>query len=284
MTLYQGWQRTPDNVLDKQVEFGSLPHLRGSGNRVQIATPYKSVQRFFAPAFTDEPQDTGDCTSHATRNATDISRAVEIDIKGEPEEWVARGATEGVYGYRGHVGEGMNPGMATEFCTKYGLLLRQPYPFADLSKYDSKIGTNWGRGLPIQVIEEASKHPCRYFALIRNVDQARDALASGYGIHCGSNYGNDGKRDARGFSRRNASWNHDMAWGAYDDDGILVLNSWGIWNEGGHPQWGPIPGGSFLVINDEAERMIREGECWAVGNVQGWPRQDLPDYGTGTYL
>lgn len=276
------------NVVQGTSEFSQFTHLKGAG-KGKLSTPYKSVLKFYPKAFEDEAQTTGDCTSHGTRNAADISRAVEIDIKKEPESWVARGATEAIYGYRGHSGAGMSPARATQFCVKYGLLLRQDYGFVDLSKYNSRIGTNWGRsGPPSEVTKEASKHPCMHFARIRSIEEARDALASGYGLHCGSQYGNNGKRDRNGVSQWNSSWNHDMCWGACDDTQgemyFLVLNSWGIWNSGGHPEWGPIPGGSFLIPSGDADRMIRSGECWAVGEVKGWPPKNLPDYGTGSYL
>ena len=258
----------------------------------KLSTPYKSVTFFYPKAFADEAQTTGDCTSHGTRNAIDIARAIEIH-NGDPEGWHARTATEPIYGYRGHSGEGMSPALATEFVTKYGSLLRQKFQFedvtVDLTKYNSKIGSNWGRsGPPKEVKDAAALHPARYFARIRSIEEARDALAAGYGIHVGSGYGNDGKRDKNGLSRRNSSWNHDMAWGACDDIGpdmtFLVLNSWGAWNSGGHPQWGPIPEGSFLIPSADAAWCIRNGEAWAVGDVHGFPPKQLPDYGTTTFL
>lgn len=285
-----GWIPTPKEQLKriKFVEFSDLPHLKNRSADKKLVLPYKSVRKFCEDAFEDDPQKTGDCTSHGTRNAADISRAVEIDIDGEPEAWVARGATEAIYGYRGHSDSGMNPGRATEFCTKYGLLLRKKYNFADLTMYNVNVGIKWGKsGPPKEVLDEAQKHPCLYFAKIRNLEQSKDALASGYGIHCGSGYGNNGKRNAKGISPWNDSWNHDMCWGGYEEDddlNMLVLNSWGVWNEGGQPDWGPIPGGSFLVPSKDARRMIDEGECWAIGNVRGWPAQDLPDYGSSSYL
>lgn len=266
-------------------EFGDFPQFKGRGSG-KLSAPFQSVVKFCPNAFEDDAQETSDCTSHGTRNAADISRAVEIDIRGESEAWIARGATEVIYKYRGHNGGGMNPGTATEFITKYGLMLRQKYPFADLTQYNPKFAIR--SGVTDQMKQIASEHPCEYFLRLRSVEQARDALASGFGIHGGSNYGNDGTRDENGLATWNDSWNHDMAWGAADETGddllFLVLQSWGIWNRGGHPKWGKIPGGSFLIPSRDADRMIRTGEFYAVGNVKGWPLQDLPDYGFGSYL
>ena len=301
MTSFQGYIPTDAKQLQVverlmvsaqgSLEFCDVaPHLKDHGAG-KLSLPYMSVRKFDPEAFEDEAQDTGDCTSHATRNAAQIAMAAEVDILKEPERYVGRLSTECIYGHRGHGGQGMNPGRATEFVTKYGLVPRARYSFADLSRYDSRIGSNWGRrGVPQEAKTEAAKHPCQYFLRIRNVEEARDALASGYGIHCGSNYGNNGVRDSKGMSRWNDSWNHDMSWGGCDDGTMfddlvfIILNSWGRWNRGGHPPWGKLPGGAFIVPSKDARRMIQSGECWAVGQVDGWPLRDLPDYGTGSFL
>lgn len=299
MKLWQGYIPTDPVQMEKTEKLiasiqGSpmfsdvAPHLKHFGAG-KLSLPFKSAMKFQADIFADEPQVGPDCTTHACRNATDTSRAVEIDIRGEPESWEARGATEGLYGYRGNTGDGMNPGRATDFCIKYGLLLRKKYPFADLSTYKFSYGNNWGRsGPPAALLAEAKLHPCKYFLRIKSVEEARDALAAGYGIHCGSQYGNDGTRNARGLATWTTSWNHDMAWGAADDSGgdleFLVLQSWGNWNRGGQPPWGPIPNGSFIISSRDAARMIAGGECWAIGDVAGWPAKDLPDYGSSSYL
>ena len=65
------------------------PHLVGSGEG-KVSAPFLSVMKFAPNAFGDDRQTTGDCTSHAIRNACDISRAVEIDIKREMEDYVRR--------------------------------------------------------------------------------------------------------------------------------------------------------------------------------------------------
>jgi hypothetical protein len=295
---HQGYQKTTALQL-KMVEKLLLPHqgtldfadigiTPGIGDG-KLSTPFRSVQKFFAKAFEDDPQETGDCTTHATRNAADISRAVEIDIRKEPESFVARGATEVIYRYRGSSSPGMNPGKAIQFLTNYGVLLRQKYPWADLSKYNVKYAMARG-AIPEAALVEAAKHSCRFFLRINSLEQARDAIASGFGVICGSKYGNDGVRDSRGVSKFNGSWNHCMAWGAADcrarqkDHFYLVLQSWGLWNRGGHPEWGPIPGGSFLMPSGDAEWCIKNGETWAVGNVLGFPPQKLPDYGSSEYL
>jgi intein/homing endonuclease len=231
------------------------------------------------------------CVSHATRNAVDVSRAVEIDVDGDKESWIARGATEAIYGARGHGGQGMSCSRAATFVSQSGgVVVRQNYKgVADFSKYNGNLGASWGaRGLPDPVIDAANDHQIKTVSLIRTLEEARDAIANGYGLAVCSSYGFSNRRDSKGFAKESGSWAHAMAWIACDDTGdepaFLVQNSWGKWNDGGHPEWGPIPDGSFLIHADTAEGMLKQNGAYAFSNFDGFPLQKLPDYGFGEYL
>jgi len=64
----------------------------------------------------------------------------------DAEDFVARGATEAIYGSRGHGGQGMSCSVAARFVHQNGgILVRKDYGFVDLSKYNSRVGTRWGR-------------------------------------------------------------------------------------------------------------------------------------------
>lgn len=258
--------------------------IKNSG-KGKLSTPFKSVLKFDKNAY-EERQTTGDCVSHGTRNACDISRAVEIDVKGESESWIARGATEAIYGCRGHGGQGMSCSRAAEFVSKTGgIIARGNYPgVADFSKYNGNLGAGWGsRGVPDEVLKLASQHKIRTVSLIKNIEEARDALANGYGLSVCSSHGFSKTRDDKGFAKKSGSWAHCMSFIACDDTGsepaFLIQNSWGKWNDGGHPEWGPIPDGSFLVTADVAEEMIRGNGTYAFSDFDGFPLQKLPDYG-----
>lgn len=231
------------------------------------------------------------CVSHGTRNAVDVSRAVEIDVHRDREAWLARGATEAIYGARGHGGQGMSCARAATFVSESGgILVRKDYPgVANFSKYNGNMGARWGsRGLPDNVIDVANDHQIKTVSLIRTVEEARDALANGYGLAVCSSYGFSNKRDKKGFARVSGSWAHCMAWIACDDTGdepaFLVQNSWGKWNDGGHPEWGKIPDGSFLIHADAAAGMLKQNGSYAFSQFDGFPVQKLPDYGFEDYL
>lgn len=269
--------------------FGATAYrLYGSGEG-KLSLPFKSLLKFdsgFGPA---ERQTTGDCVSHATRNAVDITRAVEIDIKGESESFEVRSATEGIYQSRSHMGQGMTcSGAAKYVAQKGGILLRKDYGEIDLSTYNSSVGAR--KRIPRSVwIDEAQKHQVNTISMITTVDEARDALANGYALSVCSGYGFSSRRDAKGIAKRSGGWNHAMAWIACDDTRerynetlFLVQNSWGRWNSG--PKVHGQPDGSFWIREKNARGMLASQGSWVFSGVDGFPARDLPDYGTSTYL
>lgn len=270
--------------------FGDASKKITNSGKGKLSLPYKSVYKFDKNPY-NERQVTGDCVSHGTRSACDISRAVEIDIHNEKESWVARGATEAIYGSRGWSGEGMTGSKAAEFVSKIGgILVRQNYKgVVDLTKYNGMLGAGWGgRGVPDAVLDLANDHQIKTTSLVRTIEEARDALANGYGIAVCSNYGFSSTRDKKGFAKVSGNWGHCMAWIGCDDTGadtaFLVQNSWGKWNDGGHPEWGKIPDGSFLIHSDVAAGMLSQNGAYAFSNFDGFPVQKLPSYGFEDYL
>jgi len=109
---------------------GELPHplfgvaasdLSESG-KGKVALLYKSAQKFDPTFGSHERQTTGDCVSHSTRTAVDVTRCHEI-VGGDREDFVARGATEAIYGSRGHGGQGMSCSVAARFVHQNGGIL-----------------------------------------------------------------------------------------------------------------------------------------------------------------
>lgn len=268
--------------LDKLL--GELPHplfgvaaydLYGSG-KGKLSLPFKSLLKFDPSFGPSEKQVQGDCVSHSTRNAVDITRSCEI-INGEREDFVARGATEGIYGSRGHGGEGMTCSGAAKFVNQIGgILLRQKYGDYDLSQY-SAVGGRWGRsGVPKELVQYAQKHQVKTISLINTVDQARDAIANGYSISVCSNSGFSSRRDKFGIAVRSGSWGHAMAWIGMDDTHevhnetlFLVQNSWGVWNNGEKRL--DQPEGSFWIRERDAAEMLGQNGSWVFSDVNGFP-------------
>lgn len=283
---FLGSKRDPEDV-DKLL--GELPHplfgaaahsLSGSG-KGKIALLYKSVQKFDPTFGYHEQQTVGDCVSHATRNAVDVTRCHEI-VGGQREEFLLRGATEAIYGARGFSGEGMTGSTAARFVHQNGgILLRKKYGDVDLSVYNGRLGASWGgRGIPSVLTEEGKKHQVKTISLIKTVEEARDAIANGYAIAVCSDYGFSSRRDKYGIAKRSGSWNHGMAWVAMDDTHevynetlFLIQNSWGVWNGGEkrHDQ----PDGSFWIRESDAAGMLSQDGSWVFSDVDGFPARKV---------
>jgi hypothetical protein len=260
--------------------FGAVAYdLYGDGEG-KVSLPFKSLLKFDPNFGPSEKQTTGDCVSHSTRNAVDITRAVEIDIKGDKEEFVARGATEAIYQSRGDRRQGMTCTTAARYVNeKGGILLRKDYGDVDLSKYNSSLGANLK--IPKDVyITEAKKHQVKTISTINTIEEARDALANGYSLSVCSGYGFSSVRDKNGIAKRSSGWSHAMAWVACDDSRevhnetlFLIQNSWGKWNSG--PKRLGQPEGSFWIREKDARGMLSSGTAWVFSDVDGFPARQI---------
>jgi hypothetical protein len=265
--------------------FGAAAYPLAGDGKGKVSLPFKSLLKFDAGFGPAESQTTGDCVSHSTRNAVDITRAVEIDVKGEEEGFLHRGATEAIYGCRGHGGQGMSCSQAARFVSEEGgILLRKDYGFIDLSVYDGSLGASWGRkGVPDSVEKEGRRHGVNTVSLVVSVEEARDALSNGYALSVCSGVGFSSRRDENGYANRKGSWSHAMAWIGCNDTkkhggpGFLVQNSWGKWNGGGKKF--EQPDGSFWINYDVAASMLSARGAWVFSDVNGFPPRKLPDYG-----
>jgi hypothetical protein len=274
--------------LPKPLFGASAYHIEFTGEG-KLSLPFKSLLKFdpgFGPA---EAQTTGDCVSHSFRNAIDVTRAVEIDIKGEAEGFDTRSATENIYQSRGHRGQGMTCSGAARYINQDGgVLLRKDYGAVDLSKYNSSLGAN--ARIPREVyLTEARKHQVKTISLVMTVEEARDAIANGYALSCCSMVGFTSNRDQNGISRRQGQWAHAMAWigcddtrDVYNETLFLIQNSWGRWNSG--PKKNGQPDGSFWVREKDARAILNARGSFAVSNFDGFPARQLPDYGLEEWL
>ena len=259
--------------------FGAAAYdLWGSGEG-KLSLPFKCLLDFDPSFGPSESQTTGDCVSHSTRNAIDVTRAVEIK-NGEHEEFVARGATEAIYQSRGHRQQGMTCSGATRYVYENGgILVRKNYGDIDLSVYNSSLGAN--HRIPNSIYKtEAQKHQVKTVSNVRTVEEARDALANGYALSVCSGHGFSSRRDANGIAKRGSGWSHAMAWIACDDTRerlnetlFLVQNSWGMWNAG--PKVHGQPEGSFWIREQDARGMLSGGGAWVYSDVDGFPPRDI---------
>lgn len=281
------------------------PEIRMAGPRLEIRAGepvflYKALYRAWDSLHPSGPkwrvgrQGIGDCVSWGFAHAADIHLAVMF-VLGDSSEW-RPAATEAIYGgsrveARGKTQAGYSDGSygaaAAKWLIEWGVVFREPYNLksglVDLTKYDSNRAKEWGNyGCGGQrdggeLDEFARKHPIRNVALVKNFDGAASAIQSGYPVAVCSNVGFTYTRDSKGFARASGSWSHCMCFIAvrFNPDGLLCLNSWG-------PDWitGPVypddqPEGSFWVDKETVNRMLSQGDSFAVSGYEGFPPRKL---------
>ena len=264
------------------------PNIKDSG-KGQRALLWGYALKLDPKSF-NERQTTGDCVSHGSRNARDITRATAILARHQPFDWYKRGATEPTYGARGHGGQGMSPARASKFERDVGFLARERYDFGDLSKYDASYGIKWGRsGVPSDVQELCNRNQVGRITNVRSQEDLMDAMFNGYAAHSGQSAGWNSSPTGNIHRRSRNAWNHDMCTCGYDDTKShwpyrvwFIINSWGAWNSP-VPDWPadypPQPPGLIVTKDDDFDVCVRSGDCWVYGDIDGYPPQKLPDYG-----
>ena len=174
-----------------------------------------------------------------------------------------------------------------------GILYRQKYGTVDLTKYSIPLSRSWGStGVPTVLAKEGFKHTAKSVAQVNTWQELAASLESGYPVAVCSNVGfaATNTRDEDGFLPRGGNWSHCMVaislkYAKNDNgmkrprDGVLILNSWGgdTWVKGGkNPS--DQPSGSFWIIREDAEAILRQGDSFSIGGVNGFAYRDL-DHG-----
>lgn len=282
----------------------SVAHANGfaGSGAGKLILPFLNVLKLWPKCWGGPYQRTGDCVGWGGRNAILISMAGDI-VGGELDEKSGRPevrpeitadaelnsvlSSESLYWYRGHGGEGWHCSAAAKTSIEKGFLLRKNYPELgiDLTKYDVRIATKWGRSQPPANVQEVAKpRHVRNATELHSHDEVRDFLANHFGVNtCSSICGNERKgRDANGVTDFTRIGGHSQALIGYDDRAdtiqqygeplVLWLNSWPLsWIKGGRRIRGTdidIPEGSCWL---KARSSLSKCELFAVSAVAGWP-------------
>lgn len=188
-------------------------------------------------------------------------------------------------GSRKHFQEHYSPyagsfcGYAAQLVKDVGALPSLDYSIMgdDLRTYSADRAKVWARGPPVQYDSVASGYRSG-FVKIKTWEQLRDSIANGVPVIVGSQVGfgaksgarrtSDGRLRSRWWSR----WSHAMVFCGVSDGRskrALLLNSWGTkWISG--PKWlGDEPDGSFWVSKADAQKMIAQGDAYAILPIPG---------------
>lgn len=258
---------------------------------------YRAHQKRYGKPFVVGRQLNGSCVAWGWHHGVLIAEAVEWDI-GNREEPPLIPSTESIYGLarvevQKHPCDGARPyggfsdgswgSAAAEAVSKWGVLYRKQYSFADLTTYDGKVEKDWGaygcggQGDNCVADEAAKATPAMYVALVTKWDEAAAAIEAGYPVPVASDQGFEMRRQADGSARPSGSWMHEMCfigvrYKANDPqlsgDQMLCLNSWGVNAHSGPLSPPDQPEGSFWVDRKTVERMLSQGDSFAVGQVK----------------
>jgi len=294
-----GWRDDPLS-LKRFIERHRFPFItqqnqaiKGTGEGKK-AFLHLALERVMGREYVPHDQGAPDCVSQAAALGIDVLSAVQIAIKRLPQRWVAKVATEPIYGgsrveigdYNG-AGGGSTGHWASEWLSRYGVLLRQKYPTGhDFTHYDARKAVKMGRtGCPDALEPICKLHPVKKTAICKSYSDLCDLLYNGSPIMVCSNVGfgsGTRTRDREGFlTRKRAPWYHAMLFCGYDDEyrrpGALCFNSWGsTWVTG--PTRGPQPEGTFWIDANTVTAMLRQSDSFAFSAYVGFPRVNIPPY------
>lgn len=280
-------------------------HLRDTG-KDKLSLPFLAATNLYPDCLPGGYQKRGSCVAWTTRNAALVSYCASLVYGANVERYRAPvvspvginngvAATEGIYWFRGHGGDGWQCSAAAQVAiAECGLLLRQNYPEIgiDLTAYDPGMEGRWGLSQPPQNVRElCGQHLCGSATVVKTWEQFRDMLANGYAIStCGMEaWGSE--RDGLGVCKRDfgKTWAHAMAAIACDDrpevrerynSGLaLIQNSWpASYLSGPTAIRGTsfhIPAGAFWARWED----MKNRYMVAIGPAKGWPANKLPNWG-----
>lgn len=245
----------------------------------------------------------GSCVAWGAAHAVYCAEALAWKL-GKRAEPPAMPSTESIYGgarceARNRTFAGWTDGAtgwgAARWLRDWGVIYRQPYPDLglDLTTYNAALEKSWGAygnggqtdGGRLDAI--AKKTPCRHIAQVRTWAELVAALEAGFPVTVASSQGFNSTRD-QGFCRAQGTWMHQMAILAVvhaknapahirvKRDGALLQNSWGPDYVGGDTYTPDQPAGSFYAERAVVERMLAQGDSYAIGDVDtGFAWRDI---------
>jgi hypothetical protein len=259
------------------------------------------VWRFYAkvagqPFPAHDQGEVGCCVAFGTAAATEFSLCARIHLhRGPPQQFIPN-VREAVYaGSRINAdpanpirdGDGSTGSRASLWLQKGtgGLLPLGTYGKLSLNGYDARRCRRWGdAGVPAELIATCRENPCQT-TLVNSAADAHTALQQGYAIFVCSNvgFGDLGgeaiTRDADGFLRPRGEWAHCMCIAGYQGGrrpGFLIVNSWGSrWLAGPPGKFADIPDGAFWADFAVVDRMLKQGDSYAVAGVDGFRRRKI---------
>lgn len=299
-----GWKPDPEAVAKVLAtlptpEFSDTPAGKVAlGELPKQAYLWQTVEKVTgkpAPIYDQNP--IGSCVGFGTSRAFEKSLATQIALgdrfewKSVVEEIVYAGSRVEVAGWRTW-SDGSVGAYAAKFVQKWGAPPRAVYNVGgksyNLTSYNPTRCREWGYyGVPDDLEPECRKFPAADITMVTTWEQAKKALAQGYGIAICSNQGFAAQRDSNGVARASGSWAHCMCLDGYHVDENTgkeyghIENSWGTVYHRGPVGWDNPPESGFWAESGVIARMLSQRDSWAIAAVKGFPSRKIDWFAMG---
>lgn len=291
-----GWFRDEAAIAanldpDKTPQFDATPAGRAAlgDDDVFLWQSVRKVNNKGPPWYPNvNQQSVGCCVGCGWKHCADVVQATAI-LAGKAFEWQPV-SVEVIYaGSRVDVGGGRisGDGSAGAWAKEYvqsrgGIAPMRKYGDTDLTTFSPTRARQWGKGgVPKDVAAVAKEHPVKGCALVKSWADVKRSIQQGYPVAVCSDQGFAMERDSTGKARPQGTWNHCMAIlgvrSAKDGrtEAAFVLNSWGDQAHTG-PVWpSDAPVAGFWADAGVIDRMVRQGDSFALADVAGFPARKL---------
>jgi hypothetical protein len=279
-----GWRGVDDLQRSFASQFTTLaqsaPHLvRGPASNEPILL-YKAWRDVLGKDPAYPAQQIGDCVSFGHGHGNDLLQCIEIGL-GAPAVFQETD-TEFIYATSREVAgilsrqDGSYGSAAVKAMTTIGMVSR-PMLGSD-GTYSGQRAKAWGySGAPESVKSEAAAFKLGSSAQVSTWDELVAALQNGYPVTICTAQGFTLTRDADGFCRARGRWGHCMfiAGVRFDRPGACIVQSWGPDCPTG-PTALDQPSFSFWADQSVVERILGEGDSWALSKTPAFQKRDLP--------
>lgn len=257
------------------------------------------------PTWQAGSQAIGDCVSWSCSHAIDVLSAVEAFMTNKygPDPWKV--ASECMYGLMrvningrpDYGGDGANGSDAAKAIMTIGVLFRTAYTVGgttyNFTNYSGSTAKSYGAtGVPSVLVPVANQHKVVTATQVTDFNTAAQFIQNGYPISCASssNPTCQGTRDSAGFGT-GRGYSHAMNYIGVrfgSRPGLLKSNT-GWANTVSGPMYpanmpASLQGCSWWEDASVCDRVLKAGDSFAYSQYQGFPPQNLPDWGSNTFL
>jgi hypothetical protein len=243
---------------------------------------YKAFREVLGRYPSYPAQQIGDCVGHGHGHGLDMLQCVEIAL-GEASEF-RESSTEFIYAASREVagilgrGDGSYGSAAISAMSTIGVVSREMLDGG--GAYSGDRAKSWGYyGAPAELKSRAASLRLGSAARVSNWGELVAAMRNGYPVSICSDQGFTTARDRDGFCAARGSWGHCMLIGGvrFDRPGACILQSWGP-----DQPTGPLaldqPGYSFWADRATVERILSQGDSWAMARAPEFVTRTLPEH------